>query len=324
MRTVLAGNGVNTTATVNAWLSVHNELYLADLILIGEEKHPNALWLTNWASPLTYSLYGKFNPAAVTREKVSSKIGLAAEAMKITWTPKSSQIFTKNTLTDSPFDLAQHGFYDNWRLRIFRTFMPTPGDANTWGAAVWFGGFVSTVEIDRDKLVFNANDYRYALNYQVPANVVEVTNQFAHYVGTKPPKGFSRIPQFAVASPSSTTSILGDTLPLAGFTAHHIFGNGDFNNPMAWLIFNSGPGATLAGLGGPIGQNFKFNDFALSFNDFILYNPLPWAPTPYNFSLGTGDTFYVSAAPTVSQADAAGFGDPYGGFPFVPYPSSIP
>ena len=78
-----------------------------------------------------------------------------------------------------------------------------------------------------------------------------------------------------------------------------------------FLVFNSGPKATLGGVWSAIQQNVSVTISGTPYNQFVLYAPLPWPPTQ------GADTFYVSGASPINQAD----GD-YFGFPYVPSPIS--
>jgi Uncharacterized conserved protein (DUF2163) len=304
MRKVTGGNGTDTTAAVAAWLAGGNELRLANLYLIGELEDPNALWLTDWEAPLLWSAWGTFQPAVISRGTVTSKIGLEVSSLDLTWSPKVVP-FSQSVSTASPYQLAQIGYYDNRRVRIWTVYMPTPGDANTYGASELFGGRIADSTVERGAIKFVVNSFLDVVNQYVPTNVIELTNTLAAYTAATPPKGFSQIPQFNVITGDSPTQVVGDcTFP----SQHHIFGTNDFQH--GYLVFNSAPGATLGGMWAAVQQNIKITIRHVDYNQFILYTPLPWAPTP-----GL-DTFYVSRAAPIDQQDGS-----YYGFPYVPDPS---
>ena len=73
-------------------------------------------------------------------------------------------------------------------------------------------------------------------------------------------------------------------------TAHELFNSGVFATPSGYLVFNGGPGTTLGGVWSAIAQNGQVNIGGHNYNEFVLYTPLPWPPTP------GADTFYASAA----------------------------
>src|ERR1035437_6749860 len=102
--------------------------------MIGDYDDPQAVRLTDWPSPLSYPIWGTFLPAVVSRGTIDSKIGLAVADLEFTWTPALAPP-TQSIDTGTPYQLAQIGFFDNKLFRHSITFMPTSGDANTYGAA---------------------------------------------------------------------------------------------------------------------------------------------------------------------------------------------
>jgi hypothetical protein len=305
MRTVIGGNGSDTTAAVLAYLAANNSFRLANLYLIGNPEDPNAIWLTDYDSPLLYSCWGMFRPGVITRGQVTSEFGLDVQSLDLTWSPEATSI-GMSIPTANPFQLAQMGFYDNWPVRVWTVYMPTPGDANTLGASELFGGRIAKSSTNAAGIIFTVNSFLDVVNEYVPANVVEVLNTLAAYAGATPPQGFSTIPQFSVAAGPSITEINGacTTDPGQVFDANAFQGG--------FLVFNSGPGATLAGVWSAIQGNIRVTIAGTDYNQFNLYQPLPWPPTP-----GV-DTFYVSAASPINKADGS-----YYGFPFVPAPETI-
>jgi Uncharacterized conserved protein (DUF2163) len=311
MRKVTGGNGTDTTAAVATWLAAGNEFRLANLYLIGEPEDPMAVWLTDYEAPLLWPVWGTFQPAVISRGTVTSKIGLEVASLDVTWTPKQPAAFTQSVSTASPYQLAQLGYYDNWRVRLWTVYMPMPGDANTYGCSELFGGRVADTTVERGAIKFTVNSFLDVVNQYVPTNVIELTNTLASYTAATPPKGFSHIPQFNVVQGDSPTEVIGDmTYP----NLHSILNANVCQH--GYLVFNSGPGATLGGVWASIQQNIKitlpggYNQPNSDYNQFILYTPLPWAPTP-----GV-DTFYVSGQAPIDQSDGS-----YFGFPYVPNPT---
>jgi len=133
MRTTIGGDGSDTTLATQAYLNSTDHPVMRDLYIIGPPEDPKALYLTNHEAPVVYTPYGTFQPAVVSRGKVEAKVGLAAQALAITWSPGASAQAsqTANTSTASPYQLARQHFYDNWPVLILRCFMPTPGDATS-------------------------------------------------------------------------------------------------------------------------------------------------------------------------------------------------
>jgi hypothetical protein len=306
MRKVISGSGADTTSTVAAYLAAGNEFTLANLYLIGDLDDPQAVWLTDWEAPLSWPVWGTFQPSVISRGTIESKIGLAVADLQVEWTPKLIAP-TSSIATANPYQLAQLGFFDNKLFRCWITFMPTAGDANTYGASSMFGGRIGKSEVKRGKITFTVNSFLDVVNEMVPTNVIELTNTSAGYRGATPPPGDSSVPQFNVMAGSTQNMILGDeTTP----TAHHLY-TPDGSLQGAFLIFNGGSGATLARQLARIADNFNYAAIPNHLNQFILYDPLPWAPTP-----GV-DTFYVSAPYPINQQDGS-----YEGFPYVPAPQA--
>ena len=301
MRQVLDGNGNDSTATVLAALKARNELWQSDLYLIGEADDPQALWLTNYESPLLWSHWGTFLPAVIKRGTICSDINLDSKTLDISWAAANTTL-TSSIPTTSPYELARLGFYDNRRFRLWRCLMPTPGDANTWGAYELFGGIIGQAQVGRGEIKFNVQSYLYVLDQKVPQGVIEVTNSLASYTGGTPPAGFSSLPEFIVADTSSPTVINADCTS----TPTHIFTTDVFDG--GYLVFAAD--ATLAGLFSVIGKNSNYTYAGHQYNRFQIYSPMPWTPT-------LGDKFYVSGQSPIDQAD----GDYYG-FPYVPAPEA--
>jgi len=318
MKTCIAGNGADSTSAVLVWLAAGNDFTIATLFLLGEQDDPLALWLTDWESPLVWPVWGTFLPAVITRGSVTSKVGLDSESLEIKWTPATST-YTASVATANPYQLASIGHYDNLKVRVWTVYMPTPGDANTLGCSELFGGRVADTTIERGVITFSVNSLLDVVNQQVPNNIIELLNTAAAYAGATPPHDTSgNIPRFNVMTGNSNNTVMGDCVT-SGYT-HHVFGNNDFRG--GFLVFDTTPTSTLGGVWSAISQNTGLyigadgNPTSIphgttKYNQFVLYTPLPWPPTP------GADTFYVSAASPINQAD----GD-YFGFPYVPDPTA--
>jgi hypothetical protein len=307
MRTVIAGDGSDSTAAVQAHLAAHNSLLFADLYLIGNQEFPDSIWLTNWDSPLTWPyLPNPFLPAVVNRTGMTVKVGLEVTSLNVEWAPKNRVFSATSNPTGqtSPLQLAQLGYYDNWDVRVWRALMPTPGDANTFGAMPWFGGRISSTKVGRDKIVWTVNSFLEVIDQYVPGNVIENSNTRAGYIGSTPLPGDTVLAQFAVHSGSTEQVIVGRcTSPSSGhvYTAHSMQGG--------YLVFLGGTGATLGGFYSVIADNTTINLGGTNYNNIQVFTPFPWAPDP------THDTFYVSRHSPVDMADGTFYG-----FPYVPAP----
>lgn len=309
MRKFTAGNGSDSTSAVQAWLASHSQLWFADLILIGEPEYPDSIWLTNWESPLAWPVMGKFLPASISRVQMKTSTGLEVANSQLTYSPKN-RTFTNSSnpsAATSPIQLAQLGYYDNWNVRVWRTLMPTPGDANTFGATEWFGGRVASSSVDRGKIVWQVNSFLEVVDQMVPNNVIENTNIQAGYIGSSPTPGDAAKAVFNVINGSTQILIIGDaTYP----STHKIYGAHSLQG--GYLVFLGGPNATLGGFVSAIADNTEVNIGGVNYNQIQIFSAMPWAPTPGS------DTFYVSSKSPVDQSEAA-TGD---WFPYVPSPES--
>ena len=305
MRKVIGGDGSDTTAATQTYLNQNDAPTIRDLYIIGAPENPKALFMTDYDRPLLYSPYGTFSPAVVKRDNVTAKIGLEAQDLNITWTPGATaqSSASVNTRTASPYQLAANHFYDNWPVLVLRCFIPTPGDANTLGCAVWFGGRVQTCEVKRNAIVFNTKSYIDVLKQKVPSTVIETTSTLASTTAVTKPAGDATSPIFKCFAGSTENYIIADcqTPVLNKIYSGNLFAGG-------YMVFLPGAGATLAGIWSAIGQNGNYTDgFGNHHSEFEIYAPLPWPPTP-----GV-DTFYVSMAPPINLGDSG-----YYGFPYVP------
>jgi hypothetical protein len=306
MRKVIGGNGQDTTAAVAAYLAANHTFIIRHLYLIGHPEHPQSIWLTDHEAPVLYGPWGTFYPAVVSRNGITTKVGLEVQKISLTWSPGNSTA-TVSTSSASPLQLARLHFYDNWPVRIWKVFMPTPGDANTLGATDWFGGRVDNATIDRGAIEFSVSSFLDVVTQKVPSTVIEVTNTLAATGAATVPAGDPSIPVFQTFAGSNENQIIADALsPTAG----KIYRGNEFAG--GYMVFISGPGATLAGAWSAIGGNGKFTDGnGNSHSSFSIYSPLPWPPTP-----GV-DQFYVSTTAPINQSD-----ENYFGFPYVPSPQT--
>lgn len=299
-RKFTAGDGSDSTAAVIAYLRTARQIDYADLVLIGEVTDPDAIWLTSWASPLSYPVQGIFRPSNFTRGNVESKVGLTVASLEFHWRPQISQ-FTNTIGTASPYQLAQLGMYDNKKFRLWRTVMPTPGDANTFGACEYFGGRVSKSVIQAGEIVFTIDSFLNVLNQKVPIATIQSTSIIPGFTGATPVvvDGETNIPIFEAVAGSTQNVILGKCLSP---TANKIYGNHKLRG--GYLVFE--PSSSLNGVWSAIGDNFRFTQsHGVFFNYIQIYSPLPWPPAP-------GDQFYVSTQKDPLAAE--------GSFLYVPSP----
>src|ERR1035438_7197129 len=157
MRIVTNGNGVDTTAQVLALLKNNTSINTQDLYQIGESADPNVLYLTDYDRPLYWGMVGTFIPGVTQRDKIATKIGLEVDSIGFSYSPTNRDFITNSIQGTSPIKLAYEGYYDLKPLKIWRTFMPTDGDANSLGATPYFGGRISSSVTGRDWIKFTAN-----------------------------------------------------------------------------------------------------------------------------------------------------------------------
>ncbi len=304
MKKVISGLGVDTTATVMAAMKQKNLFWLADLYLIGEPDDPEALYLAAWEGPLHWSMYGTFLAADISRDTVPCKVGLEVPTLKVEWRPPYSPP-TQSLATAPAYQRAIAKYYDNWPVRIWRAYMPTPGDANTYGCREVFGGRVGDITVERGVIRFTCNAFLDVTNQNVPSQVVEISNPLASAIGATPPGDLDNVPSFNIIAGSTDVELICDCIS----PAHHIFNNDELHN--GFVVFENPAGATLARQWAGIQNNRTINIDGTDYNAILLYSRLPLAPTP-----GV-DQFYVSGSSPVNLSD----GD-YIGFPYVPNPET--
>ena len=309
MRKVTDGNGADSTSAALSYLTTNRKLWLADLYVIGEIGDPMAIYLTNFETPLNYKPIGTFTPAVIERGQVSSKVGLEVATMDVTWWPPVTTL-TSSISAGSPLQLFQLGVYDNWRFRVYKVFMPTPGDCNTLGVTPLFGGRISEVTGDRISVQMTIRSYLEVVDQKIPPNTIENTNSVAAFGGAKPPAGFSKVPTFQVFGFKSNNIFYLDCTSTPG----HIFSDHVFRN--GWLQFDYGAGETLSGMWSVVGDNVLYIDGDLvHHNQVTIYSPMPWPPTPLV------DTCFISAPQPSDQSEGV-IGVDNKPFPYVPPPES--
>jgi hypothetical protein len=312
MKQVIGGNLTDTTSATLAYLTNTSgrQFHFANLYLIGETEDPRSIWLTDWESSLTWSaLPGTFTAASIKRATVSMSISLEVQTMDVSWAPLLTAFGT--TLGNANvYQKAIGGYYRNWKLRVWRTIMPTPGDANTYGAYELFGGRVAITEVSRASIKFTVNSFLDTVNEPIPPNVIENTNVLASFSGATPvyADAETSLAQFTVVAPSTETVILA---VCDSPTSGKIYGNNKLQ--FGYIYFN--PGSSLAGFFAMIAGNFEVHaGGGINYNQFFMYQAFPWPPQP-------GDSFFVSTQAPVDQSQGT-LGTNNFVFPFVPAPET--
>ena len=305
MKNVIAGDYTDSTSTVLAYLAAGNEFLVKHLYRIGDIGDPHVLTLTDYETPLLYAPEGLFLPARITRGTVTIQVGFKVDTLEINWTPAPFvQAGTTQLTTAPPTQRFLAGLWDNLPVYVWTVYMPTPGDANTYGCSQLFGGLIGDVEVQRGNFKITAESFLTFTDTQVPLNVIETTSVLASFRGGIPPAGLSVLPQFAVETGSSQTVLIGMcTSPNSG----QVFNQNVLR--FGYVVFNSGGSATLGAYVAPIQANIGIVVGSNTYNQIVLYDPLPFPPTPGS------DTFYISASAPINYQDGN-----YYGFPFIPSP----
>jgi hypothetical protein len=307
MRQFLGGNNTNTTAATVAYLKGTNKLYQANLVLFGELEDADALLLTDWSDSLVWSPWGTFLSSTLKVGQITSQVGLEVTDLTITWSPPVGE-FTNDIATTSAYQRAQLGVYDNRKARIWRTIMPRPGDANTYGACEMFGGWIGSITVKRASIEFQISSFLNVINQKLPPNVIESTSTLAGFMAGTPvlPDAETSVPTFTVVAGSSALVILGDCIQP---TANKIYGGNKLRN--GYLVFLTG---TLKGGYSAVAINSDFNaGGGIHHNQIQVFTRFPWDPSP-------GDTFYVATQPPINSQDPTGGDYQVYNFPFLPDP----
>lgn len=167
MKKVYNGNNEDVTAAVAAYLNAGNEFRFANLFMFGDPIWSNTLRFTDYESPLMWRPHGLFTHANIQRGTVSCKTGLEVTTLSILWRPTPGY---------SVYSSVISGFFDNWPVRVWTAFMPTPGDVETYGCAELFGGRIGNVRIDRAEIEFTINSFLDVINQSLPNQLIELTN----------------------------------------------------------------------------------------------------------------------------------------------------
>lgn len=308
MRICIGADQTDTTAAVQAYLQGTDHPLIRHLYLIGDPSGPNFL-MTDHEAPIVYPPWGTFSPSVIKKGAIATKTGLEVQKVTLTWTP--GNLSTGVTVTTaSKLLLGYTHYFDNWPVRIWKCFLPSPGGLTQLSGCPLFGGRIGQCTVGRNQIEFSVASFLDVVTQKLPANVIESTATLASYTGATVPSGDANTPTFTVFDGSTTTKIYADCIQP---TANRIYGTNVF--VAGYIVFLQSAGSTLQGYWSAIGSNEEYTDgHANNHNQFDIYNALPWAPTP-----GV-DTFYVSTAAPINIADYPANAFP--GFPFVPQPTT--
>lgn len=285
MRTFTDGSGADSTAAVRSWLVQRRQLLCADLIQIktyiqGEKWSQNRL-LAISDRPLTWSHVGTFLPVNLKRNEVTSKVGLDTVTLKLQWSLKDTDLLLNFTPIDGAVPTVlqsfEKGIWDNGRVTLYRTFMPTLGDCNTFGACTMFAGRIAEITVDRLVADIKVNSLTEVFDQQLPPNLIEPSNVQAQYGIGAPPAGLSSLPTFTIATGSTPSLLLCDC---TGPNAGQIFADNTFEFGYVQMATGGDCGLMMA--------TVRRSTNLFGKNAFYLYEPLPWSP-----KVGDGLTGYV-------------------------------
>ena len=317
MRQVISGSGADTTLAVQALLLGNNQPLLSELYEIGTPYRPFAptrFLLTSYGGPLLYNppstfvpnpgditpqlvtYYGApglFVPSVIKRDQLVSQFGLGSQTCKVTWTPLRTQTYRVPNDPELPledlFALFARGAFNNGSVRIWRVYMPTPGDAATLGAMALFLGRIADIEVGDDGILITAKTYLDALEEKIPRYTIQPGARVSQ--------------QGQLGSPGAEGELVyGGALILAGTTRKRLKTNGTLQTAHTL----AGGYASLANGSMQILDNS--NDGT---NNFLeLVKPLAYLPVP-------GDAVNIWMPwPQNNQ------GNGLPGFPYVPIPEN--
>lgn len=328
MRVVTNPAGVDTTAIVQGMLLQNNALWIADLFQIstplyqrGVSYNPaNNFFVTPFDGQLRYddpAVPGTprvFLPSAVKRGQIITAVGLEAQTMKLSWAPRRDLTYNLVTPVSSGIKtLYQHaadGAFDNGCIRMWKVFMPTPGDCVTLGACPYFMGRISEVDIEDDWLTLEAKHYTDILDQEIPRYLVGPANrvqQLGIYGGNG--AGFNNTTGEQLSTSFDGTNFTiqpGTTVKQLNVLgpSGHLYPPGFFESMYVFL-----------GSGYPtIASTVTFSDNDGHVNRCILARPLDGV-----VATGTGIVFY-QALPADQQSSGLSGVAQMPGFPFVPRP----
>lgn len=306
MRRVTNALGADTTAVVLAAIQNARELHVQELYAInspvyyqGEEAiDPVTFLVTPAPSPLAYTPVGIFRPSVISRDQLTIETGLRASECKVRWSPNPAYLYDIPNLESElvpPVDLYEHarrGDLDNGAVRIWRAYMPTYGDCNTWGVSSLFLGRIAKVDVDDFGIDLTVRNYLDILDQQIPRHLITGGNRDA-LLGR-------------AGSATSRGAAFADTLQTLGGSTKTKIAFENVGSPSTIYPEEQFLGF-YALIAGTLQRAVRTNANAGGVNYLYLVESLPVAP-----AAGAALTLY-GPLPTANQADAT-----LPGFPYVP------
>lgn len=190
MKVCIDGNGIDRTQVLLQYLIQRKPLWTAELYQLRAPRSAATpfsapLLLTDWSSALTWSYVGNFKSAKIKHAPISTTIGLDAEEIAIDWAPGNSMvIFASDGVTplESYYTAFREGLFDHGLVRIWRTYMPNPGNSNHFGAVMQTQLRIGDVQTDSLGIHIKATSILEVLNRKIPPNLIEDANINAQWL----------------------------------------------------------------------------------------------------------------------------------------------
>ena len=319
MKKCIDGNGKDTTQLLLQYLMSRQPLYTAELFQFRAPRSTGTpfatpLLLTDAAGPLIWSNVGSFKSAKITHSEIETVIGLEAQAVKIDWSMGTGPYLYASdgtTPIETYLTAFREGLFDHGLVRIWRTYMPAPGNANTFGAVMLYQGRIGDVETDSFGVHISCTSVLEVLNRKIPPNLIEDANINAQWL-------LATNPVMMVVQTGSTNQLI---LAKPQVNPAETFAPGYFRYGHIYFTLPANAGE-LAGHYRQVQDSFTDSNGNTVLQ---LFEPLPF-PTNINAALGLaspGEVFQAFA-PHPQSLKANDPGKPgypqYMGFQFVPRP----
>jgi hypothetical protein len=323
MRTITGGDGSDQTAAVQAWLLGNNsQLEIAELyqintpyLLVGGNvfQKPTPFFVTGYGGPLKYNKIFEpdgvtiptFLPSVISRDQLNFSVGLDDVECKVTWAPKASNLYGIPSGSAQPATSIQQAFvegkFNNGSVRIWKVYMPTPGDANTFGVMELWMGRIAQVDVSALGIEISCKGFTDLLEDQIPRYIIQPGNR------TNQQGMINSVAAFG--SQVIGPAVAGEGITIAGSTRTAI----RFNGPTMELYAPHSLAGMYVQLDTYLPARIYDNTNDGTHNTIYIQGKFPTAP-------GTGLNLLVqSSIPADVQTQPDG-SQQLPGFPFVPRP----
>jgi hypothetical protein len=201
MRKFTDGSNGDTTLTVQAYLETASEPLIYTLVVIqlarwvtnpsvatpGDPLFTAKFLLTNYPAAVKYTPLGVFNAANIKHNSISFQVGLEMQPFEVVWTPAPGEsVLPAQSVallgafpSISVLSGVDQGFFDGAYISVYKTVMPTPGDANTYGVTLLQRGVVDTASVNGQEITFSCVDPIAHANNQIPSQLVGPNSRFS-------------------------------------------------------------------------------------------------------------------------------------------------